>query len=187
VRVAVLDHGMGNLRSVVRALDTAGAEVVVAATPRAVTHCSAVCVPGQGVFDRCMTNLARRGFGDAIREWIAAERPYLGICLGMQVLFEASEERGTHAGLGLLAGRSVRLPANAPVPHIGWNRVGEDWFYFDHSYAVRPASESIVEGWCDHGTRFAARIRSGSMTGVQFHPEKSSAAGLAFLRRWLSP
>jgi glutamine amidotransferase len=184
VRVAVLDHGMGNLRSVAKSLEAAGAEVVVTSDHERVRSSAALCVPGQGVFGRCMSNLTTMGTDEVVVEWIESGRPYLGICLGMQILFEASEEGGAD-GLGLLAGKVSRLPHSVRVPHIGWNVVNGDHYYFDHSYAVHPGDESIVRGWCEHGERFAAWVQVGSVTGVQFHPEKSSRAGISLLKRWL--
>lgn len=184
-KVAVVDHGMGNLRSVAKALEAAGANVTVTADPDEIDRAEALCVPGQGIFGRCVDNLARDGLDDLIRAWIHAERPYLGICLGMQILFASSEERGPVPGLGILPGQVTRLRGQVPVPHIGWNTVDGDYFYFDHSYAVHTDDDSIVEGWCEHGQPFAARVRSASILGVQFHPEKSGAAGISLLTQWV--
>jgi glutamine amidotransferase len=177
---------MGNLRSVAKALEAAGAAVTVSPDPAELARADALCVPGQGIFGVCMDNLARDGLGDLVQTWIAEGRPYLGICLGMQVLFDSSDERGPRPGLGILPGRVTRIAARVPVPHIGWNVVGDDYFYFDHSYAVHPDDDSIVEGWCEHGERFAAIVRSGPVLGVQFHPEKSSTGGIALLERWVA-
>ena len=185
---------MGNLRSVAKALEAAGADVRVTSDPDAIASADRLCVPGQGIFGRCMTNLLGSGLDSTIREWIAADRPYLGICLGMQVLFETSAETSAETGadnrpvdgLGLLPGAVTRLPEVVRVPHIGWNEVNGEHYYFDHSYAVHPGDEAIVDGWCEHGDRFAASIATGSILGVQFHPEKSAAAGLALLKRWVS-
>jgi glutamine amidotransferase len=208
VRVAVLDHGMGNLRSVAKALEAAGADVAVTGEPSDIARATALCVPGQGIFGRCMETLETTGLGDVVRDWIGAERPYLGICLGMQILFESSEERGSRLGLGVLRGRVVRLPSRVTVPHMGWNTVRGPgsagpqnergpgsagpqnerarWFYFDHSYAVHPSPDVCVRGWCEHGDRFAAWVVEGPMTAVQFHPEKSSGEGISLLREWLT-
>ena len=190
MRVAVLDHGMGNLRSVSKALEAAGATVSVTSEGSEIEDSDGLCVPGQGIFGRCMVNLTHRNLVDLIGDWIARDRPYLGICLGMQVLFSTSEEGAGegaegHEGMRIFEGAVTRLPSEVRVPHMGWNQVDGEYFYFDHSYAVHPAEESIVSGWCDHGERFAARIESGSVLGVQFHPEKSAAAGIGLLRRWV--
>jgi glutamine amidotransferase len=186
VRVAVLDHGMGNLRSVQKALEAAGAEATVTNEDATVDSADALCVPGQGIFGRCIDNLRATGLDRRVTSWIEGGRPYLGICLGMQVLFETSEERGPVTGLGVLAGRVVRLSGGVRVPHMGWNTVGDEHFYFDHSYAAKPGDDAIVSGWAEHGGRWAARIETGSILGVQFHPEKSGRAGIELLRKWLT-
>ncbi|HEX2296447.1 MAG TPA: imidazole glycerol phosphate synthase subunit HisH [Actinomycetota bacterium] len=180
----MVDHGMGNLRSVAKALEAAGARVSLTGDPDEARPADGLCVPGQGVFGRCMTALGTSGFGDLVREWTATGKPFLGICLGMQVLFEWSEE-GDAAGLGLLEGEVRRLPDRVTVPHIGWNTVGDTYYYFDHSFAAFPRDESVVDGWAEHGERFAASVRTGSILGVQFHPEKSGRDGIALLRSWV--
>ncbi len=180
----LVDHGMGNLRSVAKALEAAGARVTLTGDPAEASRCDGLCVPGQGIFGRCMTALGDSGFGAFARDWIGDGRPYLGICLGMQVLFESSEE-GAAPGLGVLGGEVRRLPADVTVPHIGWNTVGDTYYYFDHSYAAFPADESVVDGWAEHGERFAATVRTGSILGVQFHPEKSGRDGIALLTGWV--
>ena len=187
--VAVVDHGMGNLRSVAKALDETGATASISDEPAAFESADALCVPGQGIFGRCMANLSARGMGDVILEWVAGSRPLLGICLGMQVLFDDSEEGGA-PGLGVLRGSVRRLPGTVRVPHIGWNTVSDaggkaEHYYFDHSFAVYPEDEGIVRGWCEHGNRFAAWVGIGSVTAVQFHPEKSSRAGIGLLEGWV--
>jgi glutamine amidotransferase len=186
LEVAVIDHGMGNLRSVARALEAAGARATVTSDPAEARRAGALCVPGQGIFGRCATALVRSGFAELIAEHVAADRPYLGICLGMQVLYEGSDEDPGIPGLGLLGGRVVRLKGEVVIPHIGWNTVGDTYYYFDHSFAVEPAEPDTVTGWCEHGLRFAAQVERGSLLAVQFHPEKSSRAGLALLERWLA-
>lgn len=191
-RVGVLDHGMGNLRSVAKALEASGADVVVSSDQDVLRRSAALCVPGQGIFGRCMRNLRRSGMDAFIRDWIDGSGPYLGICLGLQVLFETSEEPGdTSDGLRVLSGHVKRLPDEVRVPHIGWNEVATEdsngeHFYFDHSYAPHPDDPAIVKGWCEHGDRFAAWIEAGSVTAVQFHPEKSSRAGIELLERWVA-
>jgi glutamine amidotransferase len=183
--VAVLDYGMGNLRSVAKALEAAGAGTVVTSDNDRVLDCDALCVPGQGIFGRCMDNLEDAGQDDLVKRWIDAGRPYLGICLGLQILFERSEEQEA-AGLSILPGEVSRLSGEVRVPHMGWSEVNGEYYYFDHSYAVRPADAALVTGWCDHGWRFAASVRRGSVTGVQFHPEKSGRAGIDLLRGWVT-
>ena len=175
---------MGNLRSVAKALEAAGARVSLTADPAEAKRCDGLCVPGQGIFGRCMTALGTTRFDAVVREWIGGGRPFLGICLGMQVLFDWSEEGGVR-GLGLLRGRVRRLPERVTVPHIGWNTVGDTYYYFDHSFAVFPEDEAVVEGWAEHGERFAATVRTGSVLGFQFHPEKSGRDGIALLRKWV--
>jgi imidazole glycerol-phosphate synthase subunit HisH len=195
VKVAVVDHGMGNLRSVAKALERAGADTLVTDDASELMRADALCVPGQGIFGRCMHNLESSALRDAITSWIDDGHRFLGICLGMQILFETSDEAGSTSGLGILSGRVTRITGHVRVPHIGWNTVApaEDdpttearYFYFDHSYVVRPADESLVTAWCDHGGRFAAWIETDSITAVQFHPEKSGSEGLRFLERWVS-
>jgi glutamine amidotransferase len=184
-RVAVLDYGMGNLRSVAKALEAAGGDVIVTRAADEIDRADALCVPGQGIFGRCMDNLAASGNDGVVASWIEAGRPYLGICLGFQILFDYSEENETK-GLGLVPGSVRRLPSRVTVPHIGWNTVGDEYFYFDHSFAVHPDDESIVTGWCEHGGRWAAMVRTGSALAVQFHPEKSGRAGIDLLKGWLA-
>ena len=178
---------MGNLRSVAKALEAAGAEAAITADPAAVGRHDALCVPGQGIFGRCSANLVAGHKDELIRTWISDERPFLGICLGLQVLFESSEE-SPEPGLGILTGKATRLPSTVTVPHIGWNQVtpGGEHYYFDHSFAVHPADASIVTGWCEHGDRFAAQVERGPILGVQFHPEKSGRAGIRLLEGWVT-
>jgi glutamine amidotransferase len=191
--VVVIDYGMGNLRSVSRALAAAGASVSLSGDPDSLKGADAVCVPGQGIFGRCMTRLEDSGLGERLRAWLDQGRAYLGICLGMQILFDESEERGPVPGLGVLPGAVRRLPGSVRVPHIGWNTVdpsessdGVEYFYFDHSYAAHPSEPQVVTAWCEHGDRFAAAVRSGSALAVQFHPEKSGRNGIDFLRGWVT-
>ena len=184
--VAVLNYGMGNLRSVAKALEAAGARTIVTSDSSDVLASDALCVPGQGIFGRCMDNLMAAGQDDLIRDWLAADRPYLGICLGMQILFDVSEERGPIKGLSVLPGEVGRLRGDVRVPHMGWSPVNGEHYYFDHSYAVFPSDDSFVAGWCTHGVEFAAMVRRDALTAVQFHPEKSGAAGIELLRSWVS-
>ena len=203
--IAVVDSGTGNLRSVEKALARAGGDPRITADPDAVRRADRVVVPGQGAFRDCADALRERGLADAIREVIAAGRPYLGICLGLQVLYEQSEEHGPAEGLGILPGRCVRFeprPDAPKVPHMGWNRVtlteghrddpllapaaAGAYLYFVHSYYVLPAEDETVALACDYGVRFAAAVRKDNVYACQFHPEKSSKAGLALLERFVN-
>jgi imidazole glycerol-phosphate synthase subunit HisH len=184
VRVAVFDHGRGNIRSVARALEAAGAEARVTGVAAEAATCDGLCLPGQGVFGRCMRALAASGADELVRTWISEERPYLGICLGMQVLFHASEE-SPEPGLGVVAGDVVRLRGAPRLPHIGWNEMGGAHYYFDHSYVCVPADRSLVSGWCEYGERFPALIEKDSLIATQFHPEKSAGAGGDLLTKWV--
>jgi glutamine amidotransferase len=190
-RVAVVDYGVGNLRSVERALERAGAEVVITPDPRVVAAAQAVVLPGVGAFAPAAALLLGSGLGDAVREAASRGRPVLGVCLGFQLLFDASEEGEGGAGLGLLPGRVRRIDA-APlkVPQMGWNRLRlrrpatltagiEDgaWCYFVHSYAA-DADPGDVVATVDYGGEVVAACERGSVSGTQFHPEKSGAAGL---------
>lgn len=195
--IAIVDVCSGNLRSVERALAHVGAEVIVTRDPDRVREADKLVVPGQGAFGVFMRGLAERGLGDALRETIAAGAPYLGICLGMQVLFEHSEE-GDCAGLGLLRGRVTRLAPRdraLKIPHMGWNPVHlrrdvpglaeGDHVYFVHSYRVEPADPDVVAVEATHGVTFCAGVRKDNLLAVQFHPEKSQAVGLRLLQRFV--
>ncbi len=193
--IAILDACSGNLRSVERALAHVGGDVTVTRDPDVVRRADKIVVPGQGAFGVFMRGLAERGLGEALRERIAAGTPYLGICLGLQILFEHSEE-GDCAGLGVLRGRVTRLVPGDPalkIPHMGWNQVrghsrGIDdgaYVYFVHSYRAEPADESIVALVAEHGVTFCAAIAHGNLFACQFHPEKSQAVGLRLLRAFV--
>ena len=192
-RVAILDYGMGNVRSVAKAVDRAGGEPALTSDPSDAGRADAMVVPGVGAFGACMEGLRQRGLDRAVVEYAEADRPLLGVCLGMQVLFERSEE-GDVAGLGILRGAVVRLPSEVKVPHMGWNQVtwraphplvdgltdGER-FYFVHSFACL-ADREITTGETEHGIPFAAVVGRGNLLGTQFHPEKSGDAGLRIYR-----
>jgi glutamine amidotransferase len=192
-RIAILDYGMGNLRSVAKAVDRAGGEPVVTSDPADGVALDAMVVPGVGAFGACMVGLADHGLDRAVREFLDTGRPLLGVCLGMQVLFDRSEE-GNAEGLGILRGDVVRLPSDVKVPHMGWNDVawvgqhrlasglnGESSFYFVHSYACVP-EEDVTVGETEHGMRFAAAVGRANLFGTQFHPEKSGESGLRIYR-----
>lgn len=199
-RIAVVDYGSGNLRSVARALARSGLEPDVTGDPAVVRAADGVVLPGVGAFRDAMENLKAKGLDAAVLDAIESGRPYLGLCLGLQVLFEESDEHGRTEGLGLLAGRVERFavpgaPGAPPrVPHIGWNVVrfrgehpmvrclaAEDAFYFVHSYLAVPADPEIVAGEVDYGGPFCAAVGVDNVFAVQFHPEKSQSAGRRLL------
>ncbi|MCL6635263.1 MAG: imidazole glycerol phosphate synthase subunit HisH, partial [Peptococcaceae bacterium] len=190
-------YGMGNLRSVQKGFEKAGVESAVVREPAAVDGAAGVVLPGVGAFADAMANLNALGLDAAVRRAVQAGKPFLGICLGQQLLFEASEEWGYAAGLGIFPGRVRRLPEGLKVPHMGWNQVRtvrpdpllsgvEDGssFYFVHSYYVDPAEPELAIAVTDYGVRFASVVGRGSVYGIQFHPEKSSALGLAILKNF---
>ena len=194
--VGVLDYGMGNLRSVAKAVERVGGTPRLVVRPEEAEEADALVVPGVGAFGACMAGLRERGLDEVVRAFVAAGVPVLGVCLGMQVLFEWSEE-GDAEGLGLLPGKVRRLPAGVKVPHMGWNQVR--WtrtnpitarvpdgtrFYFVHSY-VCDASPEDTAGETEHGVRFAAAVARGPLFGTQFHPEKSGAPGLEVYRAFV--
>jgi glutamine amidotransferase len=196
--IAIADYGMGNRRSVEKALAHVGAEPLITADHDEIRAAEAVILPGVGAFPEAMRNLVRTGLGDVLRERAAAGVPLLGICLGMQLLFERSEEHEGAEGLGLLPGSVTALVA-PKIPHIGWNLVTLERpsrltaglgdavaFYHVHSFACRPADDADVVGRGDYGERFASIVERDNVMGAQFHPEKSSRDGLALLRNFAS-
>ena len=198
--VALLDYEMSNLRSAGKALERLGARVRVAARPAEAQGADALVLPGVGRFGAAMERLEAHGFTGMLREAAGSGVPVLGICLGLQLLFDDSEESPGVAGLGLIPGTVRRLRTDLKVPHIGWSEVrwregtvfappdggpADRTYYFVHSYACDPVDDGDVLGTADHGTEFVAAAGRGAVAGVQFHPEKSSNAGLALLGRWL--
>jgi glutamine amidotransferase len=198
VTVALVDYGMGNRRSVEKALEHVGADVARTADRDQIAAAEAIVLPGVGAFPEAMRRLAALGLVQTIRERAAAGVPLLGICLGMQLLFDSSEEHEGADGLGLLPGTVTRLDApGLKVPHIGWNTVtfarpsaltaglgDAAAFYHVHTYACRPDDESDVVGRGEYGERFVSIVERGNVMGAQFHPEKSSLDGLALLRNF---
>jgi glutamine amidotransferase len=206
-RIALVDYGAGNLRSVAKALERSELEPVVTADPRTVRDADGVLLPGVGAFRDAVCALEDAGLSDAIKEVTTRGRPYLGICFGYQLLFDEGTEHGTTAGLGQLAGRVTRFPDKDEdgepllVPHIGWNEVRysgdhpmvealpeRDIYYFVHSYRPEPEDESIIVGRTDYGGTFASAVARDNVFAVQFHPEKSQMAGKRLLdayRAWL--
>ena len=192
--IAIIDYGMGNLRSVQKAIEAVGHEATVVSDPEAVRRASRVILPGVGAFADAIDHLRTTGLGEAFVEAVRAGKPCLGVCLGLQLLFDASEEDGEHAGLGLIPGRVVRF-RSAPglkVPHMGWNTLrvrrpnpllegleAEPAVYFVHSYHAQPANPDHVVAEADHPGPFAAMVARDNLIAAQFHPEKSQRVGLA--------
>ena len=203
-RVLVLDYGSGNLRSAERALDRVGADVQVVTSADDADDCDGVVVPGVGAFAACMAGVRAVGADELVRRRVAAGEPVLGICVGMQVMYDAGDEHGVEtAGVGVLPGRVERLDADV-LPHMGWNTVEPprgsvlfdgveaERFYFVHSYGVQKwelADDTLIAPakltWAEHGGPFLAAVENGPLAATQFHPEKSGAAGMRLLRNWV--
>ena len=205
--IVIVDYGMGNLRSVHKGFEKVGFPAVVTQDPGSIRKASGLVLPGVGAFKKAMENLTELGLVEPIKEFIAGGKPFLGICLGLQLLFSESEEFGMQSGLGIFAGRVVRFPFSNPgspptrdslkVPHMGWNAVQlqkrvpilegiEDGvhFYFVHSYYPSPDDRDIVATTTDYGGEFVSSISRGKLFACQFHPEKSQAVGLKILRNF---
>jgi glutamine amidotransferase len=194
----IVDYGSGNLRSVQKAFERLGHSAAITSDPDVVASAERLVLPGVGAFGDAMRELGARGLIEPIVAHLRADRPFLGICMGLQLLFESGLEGGRHAGLGVLPGEVVRfdLPAGFKVPHMGWNAVRwrDAWrpatdgehFYFVHAYHARPTDPSVVAATADYGGPFCAAVRRGRLFATQFHPEKSQAAGLELLAEWLS-
>jgi glutamine amidotransferase len=199
--VAIVDVGMGNLRSVAKALDWVGCPARVTSSAEDIRRASGIVLPGQGAFRAFIEGLERNGVKEAVLEAIHQGKPYLGICLGLQVLFEQSEEHGPAAGLGVLKGRVCRFRPGShealKVPHMGWNQVeirrecslldgvlSGDYFYFVHSYYVVPDDPEVVATVTEYGTSFVSSVSSGRLFACQFHPEKSQRIGMKLLQNF---
>lgn len=196
--IAILDYGSGNLRSAERAFATSGKGVIVTSDRRVALEAEGLVVPGVGAFAACMNGLNAVDGGDIVRERLAKERPTLGICIGMQILFSQGtehSEHGAHAGVGIWDGIVSKL--DAPIlPHMGWNTVEAnsgsvlfkgietESFYFVHSFAAKSAVGK-TQAWTTHGEKFLAAVEDGYISATQFHPEKSGAAGLALIKNWV--
>lgn len=196
-RVAIIDYGVGNLRSVEKAFAAGGCEAVVSADEGVLRSAEKLVLPGVGAFRACMDALAERGFDELLRECVAEGTPLLGVCVGMQMLFEESEEFGRTRGLGFLRGRVRRFNGELLVPQVGWNRVewrkshalsegieAGSYFYFVHSYYCEAEEAEAVLGETEYGEPYASAVARGNVCGVQFHPEKSQAAGLCLLKNF---
>ncbi len=195
--ITIVDYQMGNLRSVQKAIEKVGGEARISSDPTEIATAEKLVLPGVGAFGDAMAEIRRRDLANPIQDFIASGRPFLGICLGLQLLFERGYEHGEHEGLGVLAGDVVRfdLPHSFKVPHMGWNTVSKrqqapiladteegSHFYFVHSYYVRPSDPSIVALQCNYGIDFCAMVWKENLYATQFHPEKSQANGLNLLR-----
>ena len=200
MNVAVIDYGAGNLLSVTNALRKLGAEPRIVADPSEIDGASHLILPGVGAFGDCMRQLDERGFCEPVRQWIASDLPFFGICLGYQLLFESSEESPGVDGLGIFPGRVVRFQDQGlKIPHMGWNAAvptrpgdplwqnlgSEPYFYFVHSFFPRPDDPELVATHTKYGESFASAIQRGQLTATQFHPEKSQTAGLKLLGSFL--
>lgn len=197
--ITLIDYGGSNLRSVHKALEFVGASVAIATTAGQIARAEKLILPGVGAFGAGMKALRQRDLEQAIRERASQGVPLLGICLGMQLLFERSEEMGQHTGLGLVAGCVERFPAGGPkIPHMGWNQIEHDgshpllaglpsgaYAYFVHSYFCRPAEPATIIAHAGYGQPFAAIIVQDNIYGIQFHPEKSQQVGLTLLRNFV--
>jgi glutamine amidotransferase len=198
VKLIVIDYGAGNLRSVAIALARLGFDPLITSEPEAVDNADIVILPGVGAAADTMSNLAQRRLVKPIRQYIASGRSFLGICMGLQILFSVSEEGGEHPCLDILPGRVRRLPAGLKVPQMGWNRVSQRcshpifdgvpddaFFYFVHSYYVDPEDPSVVIGETDYGVTFPAVVAKDNIVATQFHPEKSAESGLRLYENFL--
>ena len=197
MKVAIIDYGVGNLRSVEKAFAATGCEAVVTAKKDELRAAERLVLPGVGAFAACMKALSERGFDRLVRERAEAGTPLLGVCVGMQLLFDESEEFGSTPGLGLLRGRVRRFDGNLVVPHVGWNRIHQrrrhelfegvedgSFCYFVHSFYCEPEEDAVVMGQTEYGGKYASVVAERNICGVQFHPEKSQAIGLRMLRNF---
>jgi glutamine amidotransferase len=196
--IAVVDYDAGNLRSVAKALESLGADVRVTGDPTDVERADKIILPGVGAFGGAVRSLEAKGLVDPLRRAIQDGTPFLGICLGMQLLYESSEENPGVEGLGVVHGRVVRFPAGLKVPHLGWNQVHQkentpiwleipdhSFFYFAHSYFGVPEDYSVVSGETEYGMTFASAVHRKNVFGLQFHPEKSQKCGLKLLNNFI--
>tara|TARA_B100001559_G_C16500162_1_gene622913 strand:- start:2711 stop:3340 length:630 start_codon:yes stop_codon:yes gene_type:complete len=197
IRIGIIDYAASNLRSVEKAFTHLGAEVIVSSSAQELNTVDALIFPGQGSNDSAMQALSRASLVEPIIEFVNNDRPFLGICMGLQLLMQSSEE-GIEPCLGLFKGKVKRLSGKMKIPHIGWNQVSltrqhqafnnlpdNSYFYFVHSYYADPMDKNLVLASTDYGGQFASAISSGNLVAVQFHPEKSGSIGLEFYRNFL--
>ena len=212
MKLGVIDYGAGNLRSVLNTFEAAGVTGHLVRTPEDAAGVTHLVLPGVGAFGDCAEKLRRQNLVPLVRAWIERDRPFLGICVGYQVLFESGEESGQVPGLGILKGRGLlkgkilRIPDGVTedkrplkIPHIGWNSLSfpqkgrlfegfsrEPYVYFVHSYYPQPEDKSLIAAFCTYGVRFAAAVRRGNLVATQFHPEKSQKLGVKLLKNFIS-
>ena len=199
--IAIVDYGMGNLRSVNKAFESQGLKSTITKEPDIIRNCSGLVLPGVGAFGDCISNLKNYDLFDLILEYIDSGKPYMGICLGYQILFESSEESPDSKGLGFIKGKVIKFDFNKKlalkVPHMGWNQINikkqsgllegiadKSWFYFVHSYYPVPVDGGIAVITTDYGVEFTAAIEKDNVFACQFHPEKSSDTGLKIIRNF---
>lgn len=197
--IAVIDYGLGNLRSVSKALEKAGAKTKVTNSPKVISKAEAIVFPGVGAFSKGMENLRKLKILKTITDSIKSGKPFLGLCLGLQLLFTESEEYGNHKGFSIIKGKVKRFMGKVKIPHMGWNQVkftGQhadlfkgvnkgNYFYFVHSYYVEPEDKSIITTRTDYGIEFASSIQKNNIYGLQFHPEKSGELGQRVLENFI--
>jgi len=196
--VAVIDYGLGNLRSVSKAIEAIGASAKVTNNPKDLENASAIVLPGVGAFQRAMQNLSVIDIIPSLKKEIKKGKPFLGICLGLQILFTESDEHGRSAGLDIIEGKVKKFTSSVKIPHMGWNTLSQStenklfaeisnksYFYFVHSYYVEPEDKKCIIGTTEYGEQFASAINRGNIWGVQFHPEKSHDLGLKVLENFI--
>ena len=195
--IAIIDYGVGNLRSVEKAFTSQDIEAVVTSDEKILRSADKLVLPGVGAFKACMDGLKAHGFDELVLDAARAGKPIIGLCVGLQMMFDEGHEFGVHKGLGLMPGRVVKFPEKLRVPHIGWNQVefkrdhkvftdlpSQTFFYFVHSFYVESADPNCVLGETDYGMRYASICGRDNIVGVQFHPEKSQTAGLKLLKNF---
>ena len=195
--IGIIDYGAGNIGSLMNALHRLEANAVLIQEPAQMQGCNKIVFPGDGHFAWAANALVQSGYDQSIREWVQNDRPFLGICIVLQLLFDSSEEAPGVSGLGLVKGTVRRFPGRK-IPQIGWNQSrafntsklfqglkADSFFYYIHSYYVVPTEDSIIAAYADYGVQYCCAIEKGSLSAVQFHPEKSGDAGLKLLKNWL--
>lgn len=194
MKTIIVDYEAGNLKSVANMLSFLGADFEISSDKDKILNADKIIFPGQGHFQQAMNNLRNKNLVEPIKECIAKQIPFLGICIGLQILFEKSEEAPEVDGLGILKGE-VKKFTKGKIPQIGWNEIKttenntflkDDYFYFVNSYYVEPKDKNIISSFSDYHGEFCASVQKGSLTAVQFHPEKSSQAGLNFFKNWIN-